>query len=394
MGDKMTGTSAPWLLAACAILAATSHTGFAATGQTAKEVIIVRAEAHSWQDASPDNFTGAVRLERFNTAERLKGGSSLSIGRVHFPPGARTGWHTHPAGQTFIVEEGEGWTQTADRRKETMRAGDVVWCPAGVKHWHGATATSAMTHIAIAPIQDGKSAVWYEKVRDEEYDAANPHEMPPRFQKIALIAAFTASGDMDRLERALVGALEAGLTVNEIKEVLIHTYAYAGFPRALNGINAFIAVMDAREKQGIKDVHGPEARPRAMSKSKYQYGHDVLASLRNPAHPAAASTAVPKPRYETFAPTIEVFLKEHLFADIFIRDVLDYRSREIATVGVLGNLPGANAQFRSHTGLAMTQGFTEAQMRHLFTLLGDSLGKERGDNALGVLDEVMRSRKK
>jgi quercetin dioxygenase-like cupin family protein len=392
MGNKMTGSPTPWLLAACAVLTVTSQAGFAAAARTAKEAVIMRAEAHPLQDASPDNFTGTVRLERLGTAEM---GNGLSIGRVHFAPRARTAWHTHPAGQTFIVEEGEGWTQTAGGRRETVRAGDVVWCPADVKHWHGATATSAMTQIALAGIKDGKSAVWLENVSDEEYDAVNPSEMPEKFQKIALVAAFTAGGDMDRLKQALAEALEAGLTVNEIKEVLIHVYAYAGFPRALNGINAFMAVMDEREKQGIQDVRGPEARPVAMNKGKYQYGHDVLASLRNPgADPAAASTAAPKPRYETFAPTIEVFLKEHLFADIFARDVLDYRSREIATVGAIANLPGANAQFRSHINLAMTQGFTEAQMRHLFTVMGDSLGKERSNNALGVLEEAARSGKK
>jgi len=77
-----------------------------------------------------------------------------------------------------------------------------------------------------------------------------------------------------------------------------------------------------------------------------------------------------------------------------MRDLLDYRSREIATVGVLSNLPGANAQFRSHTGLAMAQGITEEQMRHLFTVMGSYLGKERGDNALGVLQELVGSAKK
>jgi alkylhydroperoxidase/carboxymuconolactone decarboxylase family protein YurZ len=89
-----------------------------------------------------------------------------------------------------------------------------------------------------------------------------------------------------------------------------------------------------------------------------------------------------------------VFLKEHLFADIFIRDVLDYRSREIATVGVISNLPGTNAQLRSHIDITMTQGFSEQQMRHLFAVMGYDLGRERGDNALMVLQQVVDSRKK
>lgn len=224
----------------------------------------------------------------------------------------------------------------------------------------------------------------------------NTNEMPLPMQKIALIAAFTASGDMERLKTVLTEGLEAGLTVNQIKEVLIHTYAYAGFPRALNGVNAFMAVMDEREKAGIKDEYGPESRTVKTDKTKYEYGHDVLATLRDPAFKPgpAGSLKLPaqRPRYETFAPTIEVFLKEHLFADIFMRDGLDYKSREIATVGVISNLPGANAQLQSHIGLAMTQGFSEQQMQHLFRVMGTYLGKERGDNALAVLQEATQKK--
>ena len=128
-------------------------------------------------------------------------------------------------------------------------------------------------------------------------------------------------------------------------------------------------------------------------KSKYQFGYDVLATLRDRNYVPGKGTTLPKPRYETFTPTIEVFLKEHLFADLFSRDVLDYRSRQLATVGVLSNLPGTNAQLRSHIDITLIQGVTEEQMRHLFTVIGAYLGKERGDNALAVLQEVVNSRK-
>jgi alkylhydroperoxidase/carboxymuconolactone decarboxylase family protein YurZ len=291
-------------------------------------------------------------------------------------------------GQTLIVTSGRGYVQRLGGPLHELRQGDIAWTPADVVHWHGAAPDTAMTHLALSERVEGKAVAWGAKVTDEEYGAANPNELPLKLQKIALIAAFTANGDIDRLKPVLVEGLEAGLSVNEIKEVLIHTYAYAGFPRALNGINAFIAVMDEREKQGIQDVYGPEASPVLMEKTRYQYGYDVLASM-------GSSAAGPqKPRYQSFTPTIEVFLKEHLFADIFMRDVLDYRSREIATVGVLSNLPGTNAQFRSHTGLAMNQGVTVEQMKHLFTVMGSYLGKERGDNALEVLKEVVSSKKK
>ena len=95
--------------------------------------------------------------------------SHISGAFVHFEPGARTAWHKHPAGQTLIVTEGVGWTQLEDGPKLEFYAGDVLWCPANHKHWHGATAHEAMTHIAIQDTVDGRNVVWMEKVTDEEY---------------------------------------------------------------------------------------------------------------------------------------------------------------------------------------------------------------------------------
>ncbi|WP_348266157.1 cupin domain-containing protein [Edaphobacter paludis] len=88
---------------------------------------------------------------------------------VTFEPGARTAWHTHPLGQTLIVTFGTGWVQREGGPIEEIRPGDVVWFPAGEKHWHGATATMAMSHIAIAEKLDGKAVEWMEKVTDQQY---------------------------------------------------------------------------------------------------------------------------------------------------------------------------------------------------------------------------------
>lgn len=345
--------------------------------------------------ANPKNFTGEARVDSLFNATKE---SDAYGAYVTFEPCARTDWHSHPMGQTLIVTTGRGYVQRQGGPLHELRQGDIAWTPADVEHWHGAAPETAMTHLALSERTQGKTVTWNAKVTDKEYGAVNHTIMPARYQKIALISAFTANGDVERLKSVLVEGLEAGLTVNEIKEVLIHTYAYAGFPRSLNGINAFIEVMDEREKQGIIDVTGPEASETKTDKSKYEYGHDTLATLRDPSFQPgpAGSLKLPaqRPRYETFTPTIEVFLKEHLFADIFIRDVLDYRSREIATVGVLFSLPGANAQFRSHTGLTMTQGFSEQQMKNLFTVMGSYLGRERGDNALLVLQQAVDARKK
>ena len=103
----------------------------------------------------------------------FKGSEPARVGGgiVTFEPGARTAWHTHPLGQTLIVTSGTGWVQMEGGPKEEIRSGDVVFIPAGAKHWHGATATSAMTHAAIAEALDGKTVDWLEKVSDEQYRA-------------------------------------------------------------------------------------------------------------------------------------------------------------------------------------------------------------------------------
>ncbi len=119
------------------------------------------------QKGPEQNFTGNVRMDPlFEAPEpaRVRGAS------VTFEPGARSAWHTHPLGQTLIVTFGLGWTQCWGGPIEEIRPGDVIWCPPGVKHWHGATPTKAMTHLAIQEHKgDGKVVEWMEKVSDEQY---------------------------------------------------------------------------------------------------------------------------------------------------------------------------------------------------------------------------------
>ena len=111
-------------------------------------------------------FTGAVRIDPLFEAPapaRVRGAS------VTFEPGARSAWHTHPLGQALIVTSGLGWTQCWGEPKQEIRPGDVILCPPGKKHWHGATPTTAMTHIAIQEALNGKVVDWLEKVSDEQY---------------------------------------------------------------------------------------------------------------------------------------------------------------------------------------------------------------------------------
>jgi quercetin dioxygenase-like cupin family protein len=115
---------------------------------------------------SAEWFTGSVRIDPlFQPDEHTRPAAAT----VTFEPGARTAWHTHPLGQTLIVISGIGWAQRADGPIEEIRPGDIVWFPPGEKHWHGASPTVAMTHIAIQEQLDGKVVDWLEKVTDDQY---------------------------------------------------------------------------------------------------------------------------------------------------------------------------------------------------------------------------------
>ena len=111
-------------------------------------------------------FTGTVRIDApFQASEPASVGGAT----VTFEPGARTAWHTHPLGQTLIVTQGRGWLQERGKAAEILNQGDIAWIPPGVKHWHGASAQTAMTHIAIAESVNGSPVAWLEKVTDEQY---------------------------------------------------------------------------------------------------------------------------------------------------------------------------------------------------------------------------------
>ena len=113
-------------------------------------------------------FTGSVRFDPVYDAPAP---ARVAYNTVTFEPGARTAWHTHPLGQTLIVIAGCGWTQRVGGPRETIRPGDVVWIPPGEKHWHGATATTGMSHIAIQEKLDGKAVDWMEHVTEGQYGA-------------------------------------------------------------------------------------------------------------------------------------------------------------------------------------------------------------------------------
>lgn len=137
-----------------------------AAAEPAERVTVSRAGSQPSQAGPASNFTGSVRVD-----QRFKGTGEARVsgGTVTFEPGARTAWHTHPLGQTLIVVAGGGRVQQEDGPAEEIRPGDVVWIPAGVRHWHGAAPTTGMSHVAIAEALDGKVVDRMEKVTDEQY---------------------------------------------------------------------------------------------------------------------------------------------------------------------------------------------------------------------------------
>ncbi len=150
------------------LLAATivSFALIASASVVAQELDIKRNGSRPSNKGPAETFTGAVRVDPLFAAQDP---SRTSGGAVTFEPGARSAWHTHPRGQILIVTAGSGWVQRWDGVRQEMKPGDVVWIPPDMKHWHGATATTAVTHIAIQEHENGKVVDWLEKVSDEQY---------------------------------------------------------------------------------------------------------------------------------------------------------------------------------------------------------------------------------
>jgi quercetin dioxygenase-like cupin family protein len=135
-------------------------------GKQLQNITIAPSGSQPSMQGQAEYFTGLVRIDPlFSVTEPSRAAGA----RVTFEPGARTAWHTHPLGQTLIVTAGAGWVQQQGGPVQEIAEGDVVRIPAGVKHWHGATATTRMTHIAIQEQLDGKVVDWMEKVTDEQY---------------------------------------------------------------------------------------------------------------------------------------------------------------------------------------------------------------------------------
>lgn len=206
-------------------------------------------------------------------------------------------------------------------------------------------------------------------------------------QAIVRIAAITAKGNLPKLKIELNAGIEAGLTVNEIKEALIHLYAYCGFPRSIRGLQTFIEVLDERKTNGITDKIGKDASPINEEGSKYQRGKEILEALTKKPQSDTLTG------YSAFAPVIDTFLKEHLFADIFERDVLTYAQRELVTVSVLSSIGAVEPMLRSHLNICLNVGLTAGQLQQFVRVIKSTIGKKEANVVQKVLDEVLKNKK-
>ena len=202
-------------------------------------------------------------------------------------------------------------------------------------------------------------------------------------QSLISIAAITAAGDLEALKPSLNKGLDAGLTINQIKESLVHLYAYCGFPRSIRGLQTFMEVLNERKAQGINDVSGAEASPIEDERSKYERGKDILGEL------IGVPQDGPRTGYSAFAPEIEIFLKEHLFADIFERDILTYAERELVTISVISSIGKAEPMLRSHMNICLNVGITPEQLQQFVSVIESAIGKKEAKAAQQVLDDVL-----
>ncbi len=334
------------------------------------------------------NFTGEVWLAPLTEKKEL----NLPMANVTFEPGCRNSWHLHKAGQLLIATAGIGYYQEKGQPARRLFPGDIVEIAPGVEHWHGAAPNSWFAHIAITTNPQNNAAVWISPVSDDQYREATTEAecryveankvLTAREQAIVTVASYTGKGDLEHLKPALAQALEAGMTINEINEVLIHAYAYCGFPRSLRAIQTLMQVVEERKADGITDVIGRGASIITDNRSRYERGCDVLAEI------SGVPADAPKAGYAIFAPTIERFLKEHLFADLFERDLLTYRERELTTVSVLAGVGGVEPMFGSHAAICMHLGVTPEQLSAMLNIVEMNLGKTYSEPLRKVLNQL------
>lgn len=204
-------------------------------------------------------------------------------------------------------------------------------------------------------------------------------------QNMITISAFTATGDMNRLEDALHRGLDAKLTINEIKEIFAHLYAYVGFPRSLNAQNLFMKIVDSRKKAGKNDIEGEIATPKPKNYDAIEYGKKVRAKLAGLAKDYTGTA------YQVFSPVIDEYLLGHLFGDIFVRDVLNMKQRELVTISALASLTGTQGQLNFHFKASMNAGVTIGELEDFIKVIEHEVSNDQANLSKFTLDKVLKN---
>jgi len=357
-------------------------------------------------------FAGSVRIDPL--FER-NDPSHISAAYVTFEPGSRSAWHTHPLGQALIVTAGKGWVQRWGDKAQEIGPGDVVWIPPGQKHWHGASPTTGMTHLAIQEAVDGKNVEWMEKVSDEQYVGAvrettmverksgqlpatsigdDVRTVAPALEKylqgpvaevwkrpalsardrsLVTVAALIARNQAVELPRYMNLALDNGVKPSEISEIITHLAFYSGLP------NAMSAVPTAKDVFGRRGI-GPDQLPPASP---------PLLPLDEAAEAQRAASV--QEQFGAVAPGIVQYTTDVLFRELWLRPGLAPRDRSLVTVSAL-IASGQVAQVPYHLNRAMDNGLTRAEAAEVITHLAFYAGWPSAFSALPVAKDVFEKR--
>jgi 4-carboxymuconolactone decarboxylase len=372
-----------------------------------KEMQITRSAAQPSQKGPAEYFTGTVRIDPLFRATDPPRSSGAY---VTFEPCGRSAWHTHPLGQILIVTAGVGRVQRWGGPIEEIQAGDVVWTPPNVKHWHGASPTTSMTHLAITEQLDGKNVDWMEKVTDEQYGApANPAantspaipapddvrtvapalaryreavllgdlwkrpDLSPRDRSLVTVSALIARNQTVEMPHQFELALENGVRPGELSEVITHLAFYSG------SANATSAVAAAREVFAKRGVRADQLPPAAGE----------LLPLDQAAEAERAARV--EKDFGAVAPGVVHYTTDVLFRDLWLRPGLAPRDRSLVTVSALV-ASGQVAQITYHLNRAMDYGLTKAQASEALTHLAFYAGWPNVFSALPVAKGVFEKR--
>jgi 4-carboxymuconolactone decarboxylase len=383
---------------------------------------ISRAGSRAVQSAPEPNFSGDVRVERLYEALDP---SHSSGGVVTFAPGARTAWHSHPGGQILIVTAGTGRVQMWGQPIEKISTGDVVNIPAGVKHWHGASANASMTHLAITEQRDGTAVRWMEKVSDEQYNAAvaapeslpqgspqptraeqpappsdrrqgtarpsgelqqriapglatltddvlfgdvwNRAELSPRDRSLVTISVLIATGRTAPLATHLGRALTNGVKPTEASALLAHLAIYCGWPSAVAALEPYEQVYNAR---------------------KVDTSSLAAVSRRLPPPASSAGGRGTDAELGTVAPKFVELTNDVVLNDLWRRSDLAVRDRSLVTIAALAAM-GDSDQLDVYVHRGLDNGLTSAQIAEALTHLAFYAGWPRATKALTAAAKIL-----